>query len=86
QSPEKIKTTLDKHLAHAAALEAKNDLRTADPDAVAGLQKVIDSKASPELNEAIQKEQYDLILNASGRVSGDPPRLSDDKEFSGSDD
>lgn len=86
QSPEKIKTTLDKHLAHAAALEAKNDLRTADPDAVAGLQKVIDSKASPELNEAIQKEQYDLILNASGRVSSDAPRLSDDKDFNGSDD
>lgn len=85
-SPDKIKTTLDRHLAHAAGLEAKQDLRTAKPEDVAGLQKIIDGTASPELTAAIQKEKYDIILNASGRVSTDPKRLNEDKEFSGSDD
>ena len=85
-SPQKMQVALNKHLAHAAGLEAKDKLRTAEPDDVAGYQKVIDGIASPELEEAIQKERYDLLLNASGRVSSDAPRLSDDKDFNGSDD
>jgi hypothetical protein len=47
---------------------------------------VIKGESSPELLAAIQKEKYDIILNASGRVSSDPKRIHDDKGFTGSDD
>lgn len=86
KQPAKIQQILNDHLEHAASEEARSDIRTAAPEDQAGLQKVIDGKKSPELDAAIQKEKYDIILNASGRVSTDPKRLSDEKEFTGSDD
>lgn len=86
--PEKIQETLNKHLEHSAAEEAKDKLRTADPEDQAGLQKVIDGEASPELTAAIEKEKFDIVLNASSRISTDQRRISNDekKEFTGSDD
>ena len=86
KSPEQIQETLNKHLAHMAGLEAKDHLRTANPEEAAALQTVIKGESSPELLAAIQKEKYDIILNASGRVSSDPKRIHDDKGFTGSDD
>jgi hypothetical protein len=43
---------------------------------------------SSELDDAIRKEQYDLILNASARVSTDKRRVTNNeaKVFSGNDD
>jgi hypothetical protein len=86
KSPEQIQATLNKHLAHMAGLEAKDHVRTANPEEAAALQTVIKGESSPELLAAIQKEKYDIILNASGRVSSDPKRIHDDKGFTGSDD
>lgn len=83
-----IEETLSKHLKHTAKLEAKEAIRTAKPEEQAALQKAIDGVDSPELTEAIEKEQYDIILNASARVSTDKHRPSNDEklEFSGSED
>ena len=86
--PEKIQQVLREHLKHAATVEAKNKFRTATTEEKAHLQKVIDKVESSELDDAIRKEQYDLILNASARVSTDKRRVTNNeaKVFSGNDD
>lgn len=85
-SPEKIQKIMGDHLKHTAGLEAKQALKTVAIEDHAGLQKVIDVTESPELTAAIRKEKFDIILNASARVSTDKRRVGEEKEFSGGDD
>jgi N12 class adenine-specific DNA methylase len=72
--PEKIQAALAKHLEYTAKLEAKEKLRTADPEDAAKLEKVVAGETSPELSEAIQKEKYDITLSAIEMLSTEDPR------------
>ena len=85
---EKAQELLNKHLENAASEEAKEAIRTAEPEEQSSLQKVIDGTESPELTAAIEKEKFDIILKASQRISTDQIRRSNDEKlaFSGSDD
>lgn len=64
-----IDALLTEHLKEAAAIEAKEALRVAKPEDVARLEKIAASVASPELDEAIQKERGDVTLMASEMLS-----------------
>lgn len=75
---------LEAHLVNAVKAEANDKGDTVVADLATNHKP--GTPLSPELTEAIQKEKQDIILNASGRVSTEPKRKGEDKEFSGSDD
>jgi hypothetical protein len=75
---------LEAHLVNAVKSDSNSTGNTALAEQATSYKP--GTTVSPELTAAIQKEKYDIILNASGRVSTDPKRLNEDKEFSGSDD
>lgn len=60
---------MNRHFAEQAAIEAKEELRTAEPEQKAALEKVIAGTESPELDAAIEKEKGDLALIASVMLS-----------------
>jgi transaldolase len=71
KSPEKIQAIIKEHLKNAASTEAKEDLRTADPEMAAEIQKIIAGEASPELAAAMEKEKYDITLRAVELLSSE---------------
>jgi hypothetical protein len=68
-SPEKIQEALNDHLKHTAGLEAKEDLRTADPEDAAALESVVSGSDSPAMTDAVQKEKHDIALRALEMLS-----------------
>ena len=60
---------MNRHFAEQAAIEAKEELRTAEPEQKEALEKVIAGTESPELSAAIEKEKGDLALIAAVMLS-----------------
>lgn len=69
-----IDALLNEHLKNAAKTEAKEALRTAEPEAAERLEKIVAGDESPELTEAIQKERGDITLMASEQLSSEDKR------------
>lgn len=66
-----IDELLNEHFANQAATQAKEEIRTADPEDMAVLEKIVAGEKSPELDQAIQNEKGDLALIASERLSAE---------------
>jgi uncharacterized coiled-coil protein SlyX len=71
KSQDQIQKIVKEHLKNAAKSEAKEDLRTADPETMAEIQKVIAGEASPALIEAMEKEKGDIALRAVEKLSSE---------------
>ena len=77
-------TMFEAHLVNAVKNQARDDGDTALADQATNHKP--GTPLFPELTEAIQKEKHDIIMEAAMRVSTEPKRRGEDKEFSGDDD
>ena len=68
-APERVQQVLNEHLMKAAATEAKEKMKTANPDETEALQRVIDGVQSPALEQAVLEEKYDIAIRALEALS-----------------
>lgn len=71
KSPEVIQKAIDDHLNNAAKLEARQQLRVADPEQKPALEKIIAGEASGELEDAKTKERFDIVTRAAEMLSSE---------------
>lgn len=71
KSPDKIQAALKKHLEYTAKLEAKEKLRTANPDEKASLESVVAGDSQQAMVNAVEKEKYDLTIRALEMLSSE---------------
>ncbi len=71
KSPEVIQKAIDDHLKNAAKLEARQQLRVADPEQKPALEKIIAGEDSGELEDAKTKERFDIVTRAAEMLSSE---------------
>jgi hypothetical protein len=71
KSPEVIQKAIDDHLKHAAKMEARQQLRVADPEQKPALEKIIAGEDSGELEDAKTKERFDIVTRAAEMLSSE---------------